>query len=259
MLGCRTVSWRDLRHIRAECVAVHLATRGLRIYAFSIVLYGINNSFVNYIQGMRRSALSTTYSFLQNFLFVVVPALALSGIIGTDAVWVAFPIGEALTLVAIVALAAVRKGGAPFGFKDFLFLKEPFGAPEDEVLDITISKPEEVIPASTLTDEFCTSKNADASTRLRLSLFVEELGNNVAEYGFVEGERNILEIRVVHLDEGWILRLRDNCKAFDPVKWVQLNQSDDPAANIGIKMVCRMAKQVTYVSTLDLNVLTLRI
>lgn len=43
-------------------------------------------------------------------------------------------------------------------------LKEPFGAPEDEVLDITISKPEEVIPASTLTDEFCTSKNADAST-----------------------------------------------------------------------------------------------
>ena len=53
--------------------------------------------------------------------------------------------------------------------------------------------------------------------------------------------------------------LRDNCRAFDPVKWIELNENDDPTVNMGIKLVCGMAKEVTYVSTLDLNIITLRI
>ena len=91
-----------------------------------------------------------------------------------------------------------------------------------------------------------------------MTLFIEELGSNVVEYGFAENGGNLLEIRIVHFEDGWALRLRDNCRAFDPVKWIQLNESDDPTVNMGIKLVCAMAKDVTYVSTLDLNIITLR-
>ena len=238
---------------------VDLAIRGLRFYAFSVVLYGVNNAFVNYTQGMRRTGLSACFCFLQNFVFVAVPALALWGVLDSDAVWVAFPIGEALTTLTIVTLAAVRKRGAPTKARDFLFLKEPFGAPAEETLDITISSFDQVVPACERAKQFCADKGADSKACFHVALFIEELGCNVVEYGFAADEGKLLEIRIVHFEGSWVLRLRDNCRAFDPVKWVQLNGSDDPTVNMGIKLVCGMAKEVTYVSTLDLNIITLRI
>ena len=59
----------------AEMVA--LASRGLRIYAVSVIFYGFNVAFINYTQGMRRMGLSNIVCFLINFPFVVLPALAL--------------------------------------------------------------------------------------------------------------------------------------------------------------------------------------
>ena len=238
---------------------VDLAARGLRFYALSVILYGVNNAFVNYTQGMRRTGLSACFCFLQNFVFIGAVALALSGALGSDAVWVAFPAGEVLTTIAIVALAAFVKRGLPTSAKDFLFLKEPFGAPSDEVLDVTISDMDQVVSACEAAEEFCRARGADENTCYRVPLFIEELGSNVVEYGFAAEEGKLLEIRIVHFEDGWVLRLRDNCKAFDPFKWIELNQSDDPTVNMGIKLVVGMAKDVTYVSTLDLNIITLRI
>ena len=55
------------------------------------------------------------------------------------------------------------------------------------------------------------------------------------------------------------MRLRDNCRAFDPTSWIKLHSSGDPPANIGIRMVCGMAEDIRYLSTMDLNVLTIKL
>lgn len=238
---------------------VELAARGLRFYAVSLILYGINNAFVNYTQGLRRMGLSNVFCFLQNFVFVVIPALALVGILDTDAVWLSFIIAEMLTLLAIIVLAGVFKKGIPYRLKDYLFLKEPFGADSDDIYEVSITDIDQVNAASQAVARFCESKNADKKQCCLLSLFVEELGNNTAEYGFSQGKNHSLDIRVVHMEDGWILRMRDNCKAFDPTEWIKLHESSDPAANIGIRMVCGMAKSVNYLSTMNLNILTVRI
>ena len=238
---------------------VSLAARGLRFYSVSLVLYGINNAFVNYTQGMRRMGFSTVYCFLQNFVFIVIPALSLAGALETDAVWISFAIAEALTFLSIYILAAVLKRGIPYRAKDFLYLREPFGAPADEVFEISVSEQSEIIPASCAVEAFCADKGADKRQSTLMSLFVEELGNNTVRFGFANGKKSSLDIRVVHMDDSWILRLRDNGKAFDPTEWVRLHENDDPTANIGIRMVCRSAKSVNYMCTMDLNILTIRI
>lgn len=238
---------------------VQLAARGLRFYSVSMILYGVNNAFVNYTQGMRRMGLSNTFCFLQNFVFIVIPALGLSGILETDAVWLSFIFAEALTFLSIYILAAVLKRGVPFRAKDFLFLKEPFGAAEENLFEVTIADKDQVIPASEAVRDFCDSKNAEERQSVLLALFVEELGNNAVSYGFEKKKDCSLDIRVVRTDEGWILRLRDNGKAFDPTEWIKLHEGSDPSANIGIRMVCGMAKSVRYLNTLDLNILTLSI
>ncbi len=79
-----------------------IAVRGLRIYSLGLFLYAVNTAFINYSQGMRRMVVANVFCFLENFVFIVIPALALAGIVEADAVWSAFPIAEALTLTSII-------------------------------------------------------------------------------------------------------------------------------------------------------------
>lgn len=232
---------------------VSLAARGLRIYALSIILYGLNVAFINYTQGMRRMIVSDLFCFLVNFPFIVLPALALFGALDADAVWWSFIIGEAINFICIVVYAAVKKRGFPFRAKDFLFLREPFGVPEDYLLDFSVTEPSQVIPASKAVEAFCTEKGAAQKESMMLSLFVEELTGNIVKFGFSDGKRHSIDIRVIKQTDGWILRVRDDCKRFDPTEWIKLHNAEDKTKNIGIRMVCGMAKDVKYLSTLELN------
>lgn len=238
---------------------VELASRGLRFYALSLIFYGLNVVFINYTQGMRRMVISNIVCFLDSFLFIVLPAFLLFGLLDTDAVWIAFIIGESLNLLTIIIAAAVKKHGIPYKAKDFLFLKEPFGVPEGDVMDFSVTNEEQVIPASEAVTEFCDRKGASAKDSMMIALFVEELCNNIIEFGFSDGKKHGIDIRVIKINDGWTLRIRDNCRQFDPTEWIKLHDNEDPTTNIGIRMVCGMAKDVKYLSTMELNNLTITI
>lgn len=238
---------------------VELAARGLRFYSLSIILYGINIVFVNYTQGMRRMVMTNIFCFLQGFVYMVVPALALAGILQADAVWLCFLIGETLTLITIIVCAAVKKRGVPIKMADYLFLKEPFGVEDENLFETSITDKSEIIPVSEAVQGFCENKNSSRKIATLMSLFVEELGNNIVEFGFSDGKKHSIDIRVMKLDDGWTLRFRDNCKQFDPTEWIKLHETDDPTANIGIRMVCGMAKKVDYLNTMELNNLTVKL
>ena len=238
---------------------VELAARGLRIYAISIILYGINIVFVNYTQGIRRMGISNILCFLQSFVFMVVPALALAGLLQTDSVWLCFIFTEILTLLFVFILACVRKHGFANKFSDFLFLKEPFGVADEDLFEVSISQESEIIPAAEAVQRFCDGKKASDKSATLMSLFVEELSNNIIQFGFADGKKHSIDIRVMNMPDGWTLRFRDNCRLFDPTEWIKLHETDDPTANIGIRMVCGMAKKVDYLSTMELNNLTIRI
>ncbi len=236
-----------------------LAARGLRFYALSIIFYGINTGFVYYTQGMRRMALSNIFCFLQGFVFMVLPALALFGILQADAVWLCFIIGESVSLITIFVLAAVRKKGFPRGFGDFVFLKDDFGVGEEDLFEVSITEQSEIIPASEAVQSFCEKKNASAKIATLVPLFVEELSNNIVKFGFSDGKNHSIDIRVIKLSDGWTLRFRDNCRLFDPTEWIKLHETDDPTANIGIRMVCKMAEKVDYLNTMELNNLIIKL
>lgn len=239
---------------------VPIAARGLRFYAVAILLYGVNNAFINYTQGLRRMAISNIYCFLQNFVFIVGPALLLSGIVRSpDAVWISLIIAEVLTMLAIFGLAVYEKHGFPRSFSDFLFIKEPFGVKPEDAIEFSIDKIDQVIPASEQVHVFCTEKGATQKQAFLMALFVEELCTNVIEHGFSDGKSHSIDVRVMVVDGEWTLRYRDNCRLFDPTEWLKMHDTDDPEKNIGIKMVCGMAKDIKYLSTMELNNLTVHL
>ncbi len=86
------------------------------------------------------------------------------------------------------------------------------------------------------------------------------MAGNVIKHGFsADGKRHSVDLRVVKKDDDVILRIRDDCKEFDPMARTGILDDEDKTKNIGIRLVTGISKDVSYQNLLGLNVLTIRI
>ena len=236
------------------------AVRCMRIYAVGLPLYGVNQVFVSYLQGINRLKMANVVSALDNLIYVTAFALLLSPVWNVNAVWLAYPAGEALVILTVILAAAREKKQAVRGMEDLLFLPESFGAEPDRVYERSFGTVEEVLEASEELSGFMRERQATPKQCLLIPLCVEEMVKNVIEYGFTQdAKQHNVEIRVLEKDSDWIIRIRDNCRPFDPMEWIRIYHPEDPASNIGIRMVCGMAKSMEHVNAMQLNNLVIRV
>ena len=239
---------------------MELAITAMRIYAFGLPLYGINMVFVNYLQGIDQGVMANLVTILDNLVFVVVIALAFSPMLGSTAVWISYPVGEVLVLLIVFFSAYRAKRKFPKTADAYLFLPESFGAAPENVYERSVKSVDEVMEATEEIGVFMKDHGAPAKQQMLIPLCVEEMAKNVIEHGFTkDNKQHSVDLRVLEKDKDWILRIRDNCVAFNPEQWMQIHHPEDPAANIGIRMVYGMAKDVQHVNAMQLNNLTIRV
>ena len=119
---------------------------------------------------------------------------------------------------------------------------------------------DEVAMVSCKVKEFCKAHSLDDRRAYHMALAVEEMAGNVIEHGFSKDSRkHSLDVRVIKKSDGYILRIRDDCYMFDPVKQMELFSDKDILRHIGLRMVFGTAKDVKYTSILKLNNLLVRI
>ena len=103
-------------------------------------------------------------------------------------------------------------------------------------------------------------ESVDARRAYFAALCMEEMAGNIVQHGFTKDtKRHSADIRVVHKADEIILRIRDDCVAFDPAEYHRIMQPDENGKNIGIRIVYGIAKEVKYQNLLGMNVLTMRI
>ncbi len=78
---------------------------------------------------------------------------------------------------------------------------------------------------------------------------------NVISHGFAEGGTNHLSVLILNKPEQWVLRFRDDCAAFDPVRYVP--QEKEQA--IGIRLVMGITEEAYYSYPMGLNNLVLKV
>ena len=235
-----------------------LTAHGFRIFLISIIPSCLNTTFKNYYTGVKRIAFANTISFLQNFLMPAVCAVALAQIFGTDGIWLSFACGEALALLIFSAVLWKVHGGVALTAETYSYLPSDFGVAPEDSLELSIRSADEVVSASMTAGEFCRSKGQSTRMSYFMALCIEEMANNVVSHGFEEGSDNYIELRLIKKEDRWILRLRDNCRSFDPVHYMELHKTEeDPTSHIGIRMVFAVVKDAKYVNSLGLNNLTL--
>jgi anti-sigma regulatory factor (Ser/Thr protein kinase) len=89
-------------------------------------------------------------------------------------------------------------------------------------------------------------------------LCVEEMAGNVIQHGFLPGEEHSVGVRVVVRDK-LTIRVRDDCRAFDPQKRLKQFHPEEPWKNVGIRMIARMAEEMNYQRSTGINTLLIKV
>ena len=83
----------------------------------------------------------------------------------------------------------------------------------------------------------------------------------MVEHGFHKDNKkhHTVDVRVMHKEGDIILRIRDDCKSFDPSSYVKMMDPGENGKNAGIQLVYKIAREVRYQNLLGLNMLTIRL
>ncbi len=148
----------------------------------------------------------------------------------------------------------------PKDLEDYLVFSEDFGVAEDKRLDLSIRTLEDALEVSRQVSGFCSDRGIDPRRTYYAGLCMEEMAGNVVLHGFTKDKRkHSLDIRVSLSGNDVILRLRDNCIAFNPAERAGSREDEDGLKDIGIRLAYSIAKDFRYQNLLGLNVLVMRI
>ena len=236
------------------------AVMGFRFYALCMIFFGIDLIFRSYCQGSGQTKKAYAITLFDCIICPLAMALLLGTLFGIPAMWLCFALGKGLT--AAVMLALFRKANkGQRGFEAYIPFPKSFGKGIEASYEhsVTENDPGEAAVISQRVKSFCADNGADARTSFLIALAVEEAVGNVMEHGFNDGKPHSVELRVLKKTDGWILRVRDDCRLFDPKKYLDQYSDDDPSQNIGLKLLRGIASDITYVNALSLNNLTIKL
>ena len=238
----------------------HMTVMGFRILPLCMPLSVICMHFVCYGQTSGKQVLVHLLSVLDGVVCVAGFSALLVPRMGINGVYVANVLNGLVTTLVIVLYAWICGKRFPRDMDSLMVIPENFGAPEDARMDLTLRSVEEVVDVSRQVQDFCLRRGIDGRRSYLAGLFMEEMAGNVIEHGFTKDrKKHAVDIRVVHKDGAVILRIKDDCVPFNPQERQKIVDPADPAKNIGIRMVYRIADDIKYQNILGLNVLTIRI
>ncbi len=228
------------------------------IYALALPLILLIQIEANYLQASQKNTAVHISSIVDGYFGTVIPAVILAPIIGILGVWISDVIGGVLTALVYPIYAIFYWKRLPKNIDEWLLFKDDFGIKADDRLCIDITSMEDVIGSSQTVQRFVASKGYSSKIAYFSALAMEEMSGNIVNYGFgADNKKHGMDVRVVSMKDGILLRIKDDCKAFNPVEMNKILNPEDPFKNIGIRMISKIADEFSYQNTFGLNVLTI--
>lgn len=89
--------------------AARIAIDGLPYFSAGFIFFVVNLAVIGYNQSLERMAVSTSFALLRGALFLVPSFMVMPLVAGTAGIWMAMPVSEFLTTLAIVAYYGARR------------------------------------------------------------------------------------------------------------------------------------------------------
>ncbi len=237
-----------------------MTVMGFRLLPITMPLGLYCQTVLNYAQVTKKQLLIHTESCLDGALCICIAASLLVPPLGMLGVYLSIIINGIATTIYPLIFSIIYNKGIPKNADQLLMIPYDFGASEEERMDISLNTLDDVVNISKEIQDFCEKRGIDERRSYLSGLFLEEMAGNVIEAGFPkDNKEHSVDVRVVHKDDDIILRIKDDSVAFDPLERAKLFDPEDITKNIGIRMISKIAQDVTYQNILGLNVLTIRI
>ena len=237
-----------------------MTVMGFRILPLCMPPAMLSLHFASYTQTMEKRIMSVILPVVDGmvgvvlFSFLLIPPLKMNGL------YIANILNGILCFIVIAAGAWIILKRCPRTLEDLMAIPVGFGVPADKRIDITVRSMEEVMNVSRQITDFCSEQGIDPRRTFLAGLCMEEMAGNVVTHGFSKDtKQHSADIRVAYKGDEIILRIRDNCRAFNPSEWIKVMEPGELGRNVGIQLVWQMASDVSYQNLLGLNVLTIRL
>lgn len=229
------------------------AALALRLYLISVPFMAINSSVVSFFQGLGHHRFASGYIVVNHAVIAVLSCRIMGMRYGSAGVYGSFAACE-IIMAALFGLAQAIGIGDLEKSQDVLYGSKEVKAE----LKSNIRNIHEAVTASRQVYDVCIEEGAAPKKAYHLALCAEELAVNSIEHGFNDGKEHTLELRLMVLEDSLIMRLRDDCRHFDLTERYHMIKTDDPAKNIGLKIIFKNADEVNYSSSLSMNNICIR-
>ncbi len=239
--------------------AVKLAVLNLRLQAISFPLTASTYLLRSFYQSTGRNGISQVMSAMSAGILPLLFAFTTAPLFSVFAVWMMIPVAQLLSLLIHFSIALIYRKKLDLSAYTLAMLRPDFGFSEDAVLGKSIKTYEDAAEASRQTAEFCKAHGQSPSFSYYSALYVEELTVFLLKQHENESSSNEIFFRIAAKDDKWILQFRDGYKCFDFAEYIKLHHSDDTISHLGIRIVSRTAKDITYINAINYNNIILRL
>lgn len=229
---------------------MNMSILAIQLFGLGIPIQLVNSVLLNYYQCTKKVAMATMICLLQSLVYTLLFAYILIGPMGSSGVWLAFLLGEILTLLTVGLVLMLKNRKVTLSFNDLMMLDKYFGGDPKDRLELSIGNSmEEVMQISTGIYRFGENRTLSQETLNTLSLFIEELAGNVVQYAFKPDEKRWLDLTVMDKPEKLIIRIRDNGAPFDPMAYLSTGE----VKGYGLLIVQKLAEKIEYRRNMGLN------
>ncbi len=231
-----------------------LAVIMLRIAMLYLFPIFISDTLLTAYQCQSKTKFPNAMQYIRTVLRLA-PMALMASLIGLNGVWVGMVVGSVVQLIITYAHIFYCKGRITFRLEDGLLLDDDFGVPSECVFEKNVLSLDEAVRISEQVEAFCQGKNVSHRDAYHMGLCCEELVSNIYEHG--TAGKNTVTLYLVIEDNYCSIQIMDTCREFNPATYLSQFSSDDPFANIGLKLVSLISDEMKYQRFMGINSVTI--
>lgn len=213
-------------------------------FAICLPFAVMNNVLSYYYNNVGQIAMANMITAVRTFVFMVLFCLVFCSF--GQAVWLFYPATEIACLLTILGVGKLRSR------KDrldrFYMLDDSLEKNGQSISFLVDCASENICGASEKIRDFCEANEFTPKTTMTISLAIEEILTIIAQKS-LDGNGH-MDVRVFKNNGEGIMRVRSQGRRYNPI-----DEKDDSLDYIGVQMICKLAKNIEYHSTLGMNTL----
>lgn len=239
--------------------SINIAVNALLLYLpsvfFELIINILVSIYVIFDYKLFVNIETALHSIILHLIFAVLTKNSLS----YYAVFGGYLFTEIASFLIVYVYAAIKRKSGPKNLYDLSLIENNV---EDGVKTTFITdKYEEVINISRYVSQFCLDNGIDKRRANLCGLCIEETLANIFEHGYTK--KDVKDKRIdtfVEIDNNEvIIRIRDNSVPFDPTSRSTMINPEDPAKNVGIRLLTKIANEITYQNLFGTNSLIIKV